>query len=315
MRKLLISFLLLALVAIMSSKIENTVTGNKNKVRPPKPEEQKPEEDKEKPQEQEEEEEKCEKKILTAPLTVTGTASTTVYAGVIQIGINFSTFASCASEALAENTAKVKNALRELKKFGCNQESISTVFFGITPKHRETPKPEGKQMPENLPEHMQQHRQEHMQEQCHPSEIEGWAVTQTLEVVVSSKKIAAKIIDTISNCAGFIIWVKWDIAEKAEKMARHKMNSVALENAVAIASKTAKKLGYHLQKVNRVEVKAPEPLSPQIFKTFKDDFTIVGINKTLNVAVQIEFEMMKVQIVKKERKAEQYEDKDGKDDN
>ena len=300
MRKLLISFLLLALVAIMSSKVENTLTGDRNQVNPPKPEEQKGE-DNDKPQEQEDED-KVEKKILTAPLTVTGTASTTVYAGVIQIGINFSTLASCASEALAENTAKVKNALRELKKFGCDQESISTVFFGITPKLREvTPVPEGKHMPE--------HRQEHMPEPSHP-EIEGWVVTQTLEVVVSSKKIAAKIIDTISNCAGLIIWVKWDIAEKAEKMARHKMNSVAIENAVAIASKTAKKLGYRLQKVNKVEVAAATPLVPQIFKTFKDDFTIVGINKTLNASVVIEFEMMKVQIVKKERKPVQHDKED-----
>jgi uncharacterized protein YggE len=301
MRKLLISLVLLALVAIMSSKIENTVTGNKNKVAPPKPEEQKPApEQEQKPQEQEDEEEKVEKKILTAPLTVTGTASTTVYAGVIQIGINFATLASCASEALAENTAKVKNALRELKKYGCDQESTSTVFFGITPKHREAaPVTEGK----------------HMQVQAPTVDIEGWAVTQTLEVVVSSKKLAAKIIDTISNCGGYIIWVKWDIAEKAEKMARQKMHSVALENAVATANKTAKKLGYHLKKVNKVEIKAPTPLTPQIFKTFKEDFSIVGINKTLDVAIEIEFEMIKVQIIKKEKKQEQNEEKEGDDDN
>lgn len=269
MRKFLISLVLLALVAVMSSKIETNTSGEalveQQKPIQIKPQEQKKDDDKK--DEKDDHEEKEEKKIVTAQLTVDGRASATVFAGVIRIGIEFTTVGSCAVEALNENTAKVKNALKHLRKFGCNEESIYTVFFAITPHYKEC---EGKPT----------------------TEIEGYIVTQTIEVVVVSKKLAAKIIDTTGGCGGILLWVTFDISAKADRIVRAKLIKQAVDDAVFKARKVAKRLGFRLQAVKAVVLNDSLPLEVQKFTTFAGA-TLVGINKTLSLSVNIQFEMIK----------------------
>ena len=268
MRKLLITLILLAVVAAISSKAENTMEvklqGDSMPQTQDKPQEQHDKDDKDCKDDKEE-----KKEVIKATLEVQGQASTTVYAGLIKIGIEFTSTGSCATEALNENTVKVKNALREIRKLGCNEESISTVYFAITPHYKEC---DGKIT----------------------SEVEGYFVTQTIEVTVSSKKLAAKIIDTTGSCGGVLLWVNWDISAKAIRLAKAKLIKEAVDDAVFKARKVAKRLGFRLVSVSKVKLNDSEPATTQTFKTFAGA-VITGINKTLSLTVDIEFNMIKVQ--------------------
>lgn len=273
MRKLLVTLILLAVVAAISSKAENTMevklNGEMQPQKQDKPQEQHDKDDKEDCKEDKEDDKKEEKEVIKATLDVQGQASTTVFAGLIKIGIEFTSSANCATEALKENTIKVKNALREIRKLGCNEESISTVYFAITPHYKEC---EGKPT----------------------SEVEGYFVTQTIEVTVTSKKLAAHIVDTTGNCGGVLLWVNWDISAKAVRLAKAKLIKEAVDDAVFKARKVAKRLGFRLVSVTKVKLNDSDAPTAQTFKTFAGA-VITGINKTLSLTVDISFNMIKIQ--------------------
>jgi len=295
MKASLITLLILSASVLMASKVENSSTvllerkpsqeQNEKPEKPEKcPEEEKPKEPEECPKEEVPEVEVT----INANLEVTGYAQKTVAANLIKIGLEFSSIACSVSEALAENSEKVKNAIKCIKSEGCKDEMITTVFFAITSRPRDE-----KDMKDDGDKNKQ------MQTQHEGKKVEyDFIVTQTIEVTVSSKKQAAKVIDCGVTNGGVLLYVNFDISEKTEKVAKTFLIRAAIDDAVFKAKKVAKRLGFKLQSVKKVKLNDGN-FGPFIQYKTAAGTEFIGINKTLSLNVEIVFNMVKVQKEKK----------------
>jgi uncharacterized protein YggE len=297
MKATLISLLILSACVLMASKVEDrsaVVLGRK----PSQEQEDKPEKGDKPPQDQDQmpkepekeetpKEEVPEKEVtINADLEVVGYAQKTVAANLIKIGLEFSSIACSVSEALAENSEKVRNAIKAIKSEGCKDEMITTVYFAITPKAREE-----KEMKDDGDKKMQnQHEYKHIEF--------DYIVTQTIEVTVSSKKQAVKIIDCSVSNGAVLLWVNWDISDKTEKYVKAYLIRAAIDDAVFKAKKVAKRLGFKLESVKKVKLNDG---NPWVYANYKiaTGTELIGINKTVALNVEITFNMVKIQ---KERK-------------
>ena len=297
MRTSLIALLILSACVLMASKVEDRssviLERKPTQEQNDKPEKgDKPTQDEEpkEPKEPEKEEAPEKEVIINADLEVTGYAQKTVSANLIKIGLEFSSIACSVSEALAENSEKVRNAIKAIKSEGCKDEMITTVYFAITPKPREEKEKDMKDDGDKNKQMQQQHDVKHVEF--------DYIVTQTIEVTVSSKKQAVKIIDCSVSNGAVLLWVNWDISDKTEKMVKAFLIREAIDDAVFKAKKVAKRLGFRLESVKKVKLNDGNPWVYANFKVAAGT-ELVGINKTVSLNVEIVFNMVKVQKEKK----------------
>lgn len=191
-------------------------------------------------------------------ISVTGTATVTVFPDLLNMQFGVDTEAKTAQDAISTNSVTMNQVIEAVKKLGITEDEISTSSFNIYPEYNYTTEP---------------------YTGIQHSQLTGYKVSNTLYIKTSKLTLAGNILDAaVAAGANRVDNVSFTLSPAKQQSVQDDLLANAVINAKSRAEKALEPLGQQIIGVKAVQLSEfNEPPPIQLFSEAMAP--VSGVNK------------------------------------